>query len=115
MNGRDETLVAVVCGEKRVVRKELRKTVVAAERKKRHIKKQASGRLDINQGSTGRWRSATAESTRAGRGGADLETLAFVHSRWDEPTLFAMHADPRYDATVVGRPASVCHCFPPDP
>jgi hypothetical protein len=38
-----------------------------------------------------------------------------VHSRWDEPTLFAMHADPRYDATVVGRPASVCHCFPPDP
>jgi hypothetical protein len=32
MNGRDETLVAVC--EKRVVRKELRKTVVAAEREK---------------------------------------------------------------------------------
>jgi hypothetical protein len=75
MNGRDETLA--VGSEKRVVRKELRKTVVAAE-KKRRLREVGGLPIDINQG---RRTSPTGSWTRAGRGGADLETLGFVHSR----------------------------------
>jgi hypothetical protein len=71
MNGRDETLV--VGYEKRVVRKELRKTVVAAERKKTQLEV-GDLTIDINQGRRG--------VQRVNRQGQGEEVQILKHWAW---------------------------------